>query len=610
MKIENILRKNIEEYLIDQYSISSLNFDISRTKKDFVGHLTVVLFPLIPIIKKSPNDIAVEIVNYVNSKSEIIQDFNVIQGFLNISFKDSFLIKVFDSKKNEEKRKKELFLIEFSSPNTNKPLHLGHIRNILLGDSVSRIFQHNSINVHKTQIINDRGIHICKSMVAWMKFGNDSSPESEGLKGDHFVGKYYVKYNEEFENQVKQLVLKGFSEDEAKKNAQIFIEAQEMLLKWEANDKDVINLWKKMNSWVYEGFDQTYKKLNVDFDSMYYESNTYLTGKDIVLEGLSKDIFFKKEDGSIWVDLTSQGLDEKLLLRSDGTSVYITQDIGTAYLRYKDHPAMKGMIYTTGNEQDYHFDVLFKVIGLIGYPWSSKLKHLSYGMVDLPSGKMKSREGTVVDADDLIDQMVEKAKSISESLGKTNDYSDAKKNDLYKTIALGALKYHILKVDPKKRILFDPNESIDFNGNTGPFIQYTYARIKSLEKKNSNNQDFSKVNITDKEREIILLLSEFDSIANSSYENLNPALIANYTYELVKSFNSFYQSSTIIGNKPINSFRIQLSSKVGEQIKISMNLLGIDCQKECKKKPLQMEWFFLLWLVLCVIICQLQQGYR
>ena len=576
MKIENILRKNIEEYLIDQYSVSSLNFDISRTKKDFVGHLTVVLFPLIPIIKKSPNDIAFEIVNYVNSKSEIIQYFNVIQGFLNISFKDSFLIKVFDSKKHEEKRKKELFLIEFSSPNTNKPLHLGHIRNILLGDSVSRIFQHNSINVHKTQIINDRGIHICKSMVAWMKFGNDSSPESEGLKGDHFVGKYYVKYNEEFENQVKQLVLKGFSEDEAKKNAQIFIEAQEMLLKWEANDKDVINLWKKMNSWVYEGFDQTYKKLNVDFDSMYYESNTYLTGKDIVLEGLSEDIFFKKEDGSIWVDLTSQGLDEKLLLRSDGTSVYITQDIGTAYLRYKDHPAMKGMIYTTGNEQDYHFDVLFKVIGLIGYPWSSKLKHLSYGMVDLPSGKMKSREGTVVDADDLIDQMVEKAKSISESLGKTNDYSDAKKNDLYKTIALGALKYHILKVDPKKRILFDPNESIDFNGNTGPFIQYTYARIKSLEKKNSNNQDFSNVNITDKEREIILLLSEFDSIANSSYENLNPALIANYTYELVKSFNSFYQSSTIIGNKPINSFRIQLSSKVGEQIKISMNLLGID----------------------------------
>ena len=576
MKIENILRKNIEEYLLDQYSISSLNFDISRTKKDFVGHLTVVLFPLIPIIKKSPNDIAFEIVNYVNSKSEIIQDFNVIQGFLNISFKDSFLIKVFDSKKHEEKRKKELFLIEFSSPNTNKPLHLGHIRNILLGDSVSRIFQHNSINVHKTQIINDRGIHICKSMVAWMKFGSDSTPESEGLKGDHFVGKYYVKYNEEFEHQVKQLVLKGFSEDEAKKNAQIFIEAQEMLLKWEANDKDVINLWKKMNSWVYEGFDQTYKKLNVDFDSMYYESNTYLTGKDIVLEGLNKDIFFKKEDGSIWVDLTSQGLDEKLLLRSDGTSVYITQDIGTAYLRYKDHPDMKGMIYTTGNEQDYHFDVLFKVIGLIGYPWSSKLKHLSYGMVDLPTGKMKSREGTVVDADDLIDQMVEKAKSISESLGKTNDYSDAKKNDLYKTIALGALKYHILKVDPKKRILFDPNESIDFNGNTGPFIQYTYARIKSLEKKNSNNQDFSKVNITDKEREIILLLSEFDSIANSSYENLNPALIANYTYELVKSFNSFYQSSTIIGNKPINSFRIQLSSKVGEQIKISMNLLGID----------------------------------
>ena len=576
MKIENILRKNIEEYLLDQYSIKSLNFDISRTKKDFIGHFTVVLFPLIPLIKKSPNDIAIEIVNYVNSNSEIIQDFNVIQGFLNISFKDSFLISVFNSKNEQEKSQKDLFLIEFSSPNTNKPLHLGHIRNILLGDSISRILQHNSINVHKTQIINDRVIHICKSMVAWLKFGNDSSPETEDLKGDHFVGKYYVKYNEEFEHQVKQLVLKGFSEDEAKKNAQIFIEAQEMLLKWEANDKDVINLWKKMNSWVYDGFDQTYEKLNVDFDSMYYESNTYLTGKDIVLDGLSKDIFFKKEDGSIWVDLTSQGLDEKLLLRSDGTSVYITQDIGTAYLRYKDHPEMKGMIYTTGNEQDYHFDVLFKVISLIEYPWSSKLKHLSYGMVDLPSGKMKSREGTVVDADDLIDQMVEKAKTISESLGKTNDYSDAKKNNLYKKIALGALKYHILKVDPKKRILFDPNESIDFNGNTGPFIQYTYARIKSLEKKNSNNQDYRKVSLTEKEREIILLLSGFDSIAYSSYENLNPALIANYTYELVKSFNSFYQSSTIIGNKPINSFRIQLSSKVGEQIKISMNLLGVD----------------------------------
>ena len=576
MNIENILRKNIEEYLLDQYSIPSLNFDISRTKKDFIGHLTVVLFPLVPIIKKSPNDIAFEIVNYVNCKTEIIQDFNVIQGFLNISFKDSFLISVFDSKNKEHKNQNELFLIEFSSPNTNKPLHLGHIRNILLGDSISRIFQHNSINVHKTQIINDRGIHICKSMVAWMKFGNDSSPESEGLKGDHFVGKYYVRYNDEFEHQVKQLVLKGFSEDEAKKNSQIFIEAQEMLLKWEANDKDVMNLWKKMNSWVYEGFDQTYKKLNVDFDSMYYESNTYLIGKDIVLEGLSKDVFFKKEDGSIWVDLTSQGLDEKLLLRSDGTSVYITQDIGTAYLRYKDHPAMKGMIYTTGNEQDYHFDVLFKVIGLIGYPWSSKLKHLSYGMVDLPSGKMKSREGTVVDADDLIDQMVEKAKSISESLGKINDYSDHKKNDLYKTIALGALKYHILKVDPKKRILFDPNASIDFNGNTGPFIQYTYARIKSLEKKNKNSLDFSKVNLNEKEREIIIILSEFDLISKSACKNLNPALIANYIYELVKSYNSFYQSSTILGNKPINSFRIHLSTKVGEQIKTSMDLLGID----------------------------------
>ena len=585
MNIENILRKNIEEYLLDQYSIPSLNFDISRTKKDFIGHLTVVLFPLIPIIKKSPNDIALEIVNYVNSKTEIIQDFNVIQGFLNISFKDSFLISFFDSKNKEHKNQKELFLIEFSSPNTNKPLHLGHIRNILLGDSVSRIFQHNSINVHKTQIINDRGIHICKSMVAWMKFGNDSSPESEGLKGEHFVGKYYVKYNHEFEHQVKQLVLKGFSEDEAKKNAQIFIEAQEMLLKWEANDKDVINLWKKMNSWVYEGFDQTYKKLNVDFDSMYYESNTYLTGKDIVLEGLSKDVFFKKEDGSIWVDLTSQGLDEKLLLRSDGTSVYITQDIGTAYLRYKDHPAMKGMIYTTGNEQDYHFDVLFKVIGLIGYPWSSRLKHLSYGMVDLPSGKMKSREGTVVDADDLIDQMVEKAKSISESLGKTNDYSDHKKNDLYKTIALGALKYHILKVDPKKRILFDPNASIDFNGNTGPFIQYTFVRIVSLLNKLEDlkklNFNLERVILSPKEIEVLKSIANFPLVLKQSAEKLAPYLLANYLYTLVKSFNSFYQDNPILAEENLDqrNFRVKLSLLTSKIIKGGMEILGIDMPK-------------------------------
>ncbi len=576
MEIENILRKNIEEYLLKKYSIKSINFDISRTKKEFKGQVTVVLFPIIPLIKKSPNDIANEIILFLNDKIKIVEDYNVIQGFLNIIFNDNFLVKILNQEKKEIPKKKDLFLIEFSSPNTNKPLHLGHIRNILLGDSISRIFKHVGLNVHQTQIINDRGIHICKSMVAWKMFGNNSTPNTEGLKGDHFVGKYYIKYNLEFNRQVEDLILSGLSKEESNQKAPIFIEAKKMLLKWESNDNDVMKLWKKMNEWVYHGFNQTYNKLNVQFDSIYYESKTYLTGKDIVLDGLKNKIFFNKDDGSVWVDLRKKGLDEKILLRSDGTSVYITQDIGTAYLRYKDHPSMKGMIYTTGNEQDYHFDVLFKILSLIGYPWSSKLKHLSYGMVDLPSGKMKSREGTVVDADDLINQMIQKSKLISESLGKINNYSEDRKNDLYETIALGALKYHILKVDPKKRILFDPNESIDFNGNTGPFIQYTYARIKSLEKKNTNNKDYQDVNLSEKEKEIIILLSEFDSITFSAYENLNPATIANYVYELVKSFNSFYQSSTIIGNRPINSFRIQLAIKVGKQIKNSMNLLGID----------------------------------
>ena len=575
MKIENILRKNIEEYLLESYSIKSANFVISRTKKEFKGQITIVLFPLIPLIKKNPNVIAKEIVLFLKNKIDIIKDYNVIQGFLNIIFKDHFLVEILKSKEQTLK-KKDLFLIEFSSPNTNKPLHLGHIRNILLGDSISRIFKEIGINVHQTQIINDRGIHICKSMVAWKKFGNNSTPESEGLKGDHFVGKYYIKYNQEYQRQVKDLINSGFSVEDSKQKAPILIEAKEMLLKWESGNKDIIKLWKMMNDWVYEGFNKTYKKLNVQFDSIYYESETYLKGKDIVMDGLKNKIFFKKEDGSIWVDLSKEGLDEKILMRSNGTSVYITQDIGTAYLRYKDHPSMKGMIYTTGNEQDYHFDVLFKILELLGFPWSSKLMHLSYGMVDLPSGKMKSREGTVVDADDLISQMINKSKLISESLGKINDYSEIKKNDLYDVIALGALKYHILKVDPKKKILFDPNESIDFNGNTGPFIQYTYARIKSLEKKNTNFLKFKDIELSTKEKEIIILLSEFSSTLFSAYQNLNPAIIANYVYELVKLFNSFYQSSTIIGNKPINSFRIQLSIKVGKKIKKSMNLLGID----------------------------------
>tara|TARA_B100000161_G_scaffold258978_1_gene224463 strand:- start:2144 stop:3892 length:1749 start_codon:yes stop_codon:yes gene_type:complete len=578
MVIQNFIRKKIDDFLKNNYSLNNVKYDVNVTKKEFEGDYTVVLFPLIPLLKRKPIEISDEIIEFLKSDENIVEKHNLIQGFLNITLTNQFLYNFFISSKNEIKQQKNLFLIEYSSPNTNKPLHLGHIRNILLGDSISRIFKYSGNEVHQTQIINDRGIHICKSMVAWLRYGENSSPKIDSIKGDHYVGKYYVKYNQQFEIEVKELIKKGLSEDEAKKSAPIFIEAQEMLLKWESSDKEVLNLWNKLNSWVYEGFNETYKSLSVDFDSLYYESQTYLTGKEIVEQGLEKNIFFKKKDGSIWVDLSEQGLDQKILLRSDGTSVYITQDIGTAFLRYKDHPEMHGMIYTTGNEQDYHFNVLFEILKKLKYPWAKKLKHLSYGMVDLPSGKMKSREGTVVDADDLINQMIDKSKDISESLGKINDLSNEERAKLYRTIALGALKYHILKVDPKKRILFDPSESIDFNGNTGPFIQYTYARIQSLLSKgygNLKNDTYTDFNL--KEREIIKILDQFDSVLINAYNTLNPSLIANYTYDLVKQFNSFYQSYSIIGKRPVNSFRLALSTKVGDQIKLSMSLLGIDC---------------------------------
>ena len=578
MDIENILKKKVKEYLLFKYSISNDLIEISKTRKEFQGHYTIVLFPLLPILKKPPIEIGNEIGLFLQEKEKYIQEFNVIQGFLNLTFSDRFLTDLLKGFNLNYKLdiKKEFYLIEFSSPNTNKPLHLGHIRNILLGDSISNIFKEVGNKVHKTQIINDRGIHICKSMISWLKFANNVTPKSENIKGDIFVGNFYVKYNNEYEKQVKDLISQGQSEDDAKKNSKIFIEAQELLRKWENGDKDVINLWKRMNSWVYDGFSKTYDNLNVKFDSEYYESDTYLKGKNIVLDGLKNKLFYKKEDNSIWVDLSSKGLDEKILLRSDGTSVYITQDIGTAFLRYKDHPKMDGMIYTTGNEQDYHFKVLFELMNILGYPWSNKLKHLSYGMVDLPTGKMKSREGLVVDADELIADMNLKAKIISESLGKINDLSKTEQSKLYNQIALGALKYHILKVDPKKRILFDPNESIDFNGNTGPFIQYTYARIKSLLKKNKNNSSFSDVILSEKEKNLIIHLNDFPNVILNSYKTLNPALIANYVYDLVKLYNSFYQSFSVLGNDEINSFRILLSKKVGSYIKKSMSLLGID----------------------------------
>ena len=580
MIIENLLKKKIGEYLFKKYSISDNKIEIIKTRKEFNGDYTVVLFPILPLLKIKPNEIGQEIGKFLIDNEKFVEDFNIIDGFLNLSIADFFLVDLLKALDENLEFNYDLvneyFLIEFSSPNTNKPLHLGHVRNILLGDSISRIFNEVGNYVHKTQIINDRGIHICKSMVAWLQFGKDTSPKSLNLKGDVFVGNFYVKYNEEFEKQVNELVSNGISEEEAKNNAPIYKDAKELLIKWENGDKEVINLWKKMNSWVYEGFSVTYENLNVSFDSEYFESNTYLKGKEIVLKGLSDKIFQQKDDNSVWVNLEPYGLDEKILLRSDGTSVYITQDIGTAFLRYKDHPKMDGMIYTTGNEQDYHFKVLFKILSLLGYRWADKLNHLSYGMVDLPTGKMKSREGSVVDADELIESMNKKAKTISESLGKINDLPALDQNKLYKQVSLAALKYHILKVDPKKSILFDPNESIDFNGNTGPFIQYTYARIKSLSRKNKNKMNFSKVNLSEKEKDLIIQINDLPNVILNAYKNLNPGLIANYCYELVKLYNSFYQSSTILGNEQINSFRIMLSNKVGSSIKKSMSLLGIE----------------------------------
>ena len=581
MVVENLLKEKIGEYLLKKYSIPNTPVEIIKTRKEFKGDYTVVLFPILSLTKLKPNQIGEDIGKYLMDNENYIEDFNIIQGFLNLTIADFFLVDLLkrldENLKFDYKLKSEYHLIEFSSPNTNKPLHLGHVRNILLGDSISRIFNEVGHNVHKTQIINDRGIHICKSMVAWLQFGKDTNPESLSLKGDVFVGNFYVKYNEEYEKQVTEMVSNGISEAEAKKNAPIFKDAKELLIKWESGNKEVIDLWSQMNSWVYEGFLETYKNLKVSFDSEYFESDTYLKGKEIVLKGLKDKVFYKKDDNSVWVDLKSYGLDEKLLLRSDGTSVYITQDIGTAFLRYKDHPKMDGMIYTTGNEQDYHFKVLFKILSLLGYPWAKKLNHLSYGMVDLPSGKMKSREGLVVDADELIESMNTKAKIISESLGKINDLSVSEQSKLYEQVSLAALKYHILKVDPKKSILFDPNESIDFNGNTGPFIQYTYARIKSLSRKNKkNNINFNRIDLSLKEKDLIIQLNDFPNVILNAYKNINPGLIANFCYELVKLYNSFYQSSTILGNDEINSFRIMLSNKVGNCIKKSMFLLGIE----------------------------------
>jgi len=588
--LNDILKQHILQAVQELYNVSLENVELQQTKKEFVGDVTLVVFSLLRHIKGNPVQIGEQIGTYLKEKVDnLVTDFNVIKGFLNLVIADTYYLNFLTEIKDNPQfglttpNSKEAILVEYSSPNTNKPLHLGHIRNNLLGYSVAEILKAAGHKVYKTQIINDRGIHICKSMVAWQRFGNGETPENTGLKGDKLVGNYYVAFDKAYKEEIQELIAQGKSKEEAEKQAPIFIAAQEMLRQWEAGDPEVMKLWKQMNGWVYDGFAVTYKNLGVDFDSYYYESNTYLLGKDIVEQGLQKGVFFKKEDGSVWCDLTADGLDEKLVLRADGTSVYITQDMGTAIQRVKDYPDVKGMVYTVGNEQDYHFKVLFLILKKLGYNWASHLYHLSYGMVDLPSGKMKSREGTVVDADDLIAEMEQTAKVISQELGKLDGYTEAQKEDLYHTIGLGALKYYILKVDPKKRILFDPKESIDFQGNTGPFIQYTYARIQSILRKYAETNNSKEITVIqpdalqEKEKNLLKSITLFPSIVQDAADNYSPAVVANYVYDLVKDFNSFYQNVSILGEEDTNKrhFRVALSKKIGEIIAESFKMLGI-----------------------------------
>lgn len=586
MTLQDILQKPIENAVQNLFGIALEKVEFQATRREFEGDITVVLFPLVKITRSNPAEIGTKIGNYLVENVAEVDRFNVVSGFLNIVISDAFYLKFFNTIKDDAqfgfvtpKEGDTSILVEYSSPNTNKPLHLGHVRNNLLGYAVAEIIKASGKKVYKTQVINDRGIHICKSMLAWQKFGNGETPESTGLKGDKLVGKYYVAFDKAYKAEINELIAEGKTEDEAKKVAPILLEAQQMLQKWEAGDEKVKALWEMMNKWVYKGFEETYANLGVNFDSLYYESNTYLLGKDIVQDGLEKGIFFKKEDGSVWIDLTPDGLDEKIVLRSDGTSVYMTQDIGTAIQRVKDLPNVGGMVYTVGNEQDYHFKVLFLILKKLGFDWAENLYHLSYGMVDLPSGKMKSREGTVVDADDLMEEMTLTARKISEELGKLEGYSEEEKSKLYRTIGLGALKYYLLKVDPKKRILFDPEESVDFAGNTGPFIQYTYARIQSIIRKADFNFSgvLEGIVLHEKEKELLKQLILFPEVIQSAAQNHSPALIANYTYDLVREYNSFYQGVPILAASDLNekAFRVQLSKKVADTISAALKLLGI-----------------------------------
>ena len=584
MYIQEFIEKSIKSSFDKIFQMKPKTIELQQTKKEFEGDITLVIFPYVKELKMSPKEIAEKIGDYLVEINSIVS-YNVVSGFLNLSISDNHYLDFFNSVKDNSEYgysntiSNDAVMVEYSSPNTNKPLHLGHIRNNLLGYSMSEIYKASGTKVYKTQIINDRGIHICKSMIAWLEYGNSETPTSTNTKGDKFVGDYYIKFDKEYKIQIEELVKNGSSEEDAKQNAPILLRAKEMLIKWESGDRDVVELWKKMNSWVYEGFEETYKNLGVDFDSYYYESDTYLLGKEFISTGLKSGVFYKKDDGSVWCDLTDDGLDEKIVLRADGTAVYMTQDIGTAVQRVKDCPDVNSMVYTVGNEQDYHFKVLFLILKKLGFSWSENLFHLSYGMVDLPSGKMKSREGTVVDADDLMIEMTNTAKEISQNLGKLEGLSNDEKNNIYKTVGLGALKYYILKVDPKKRILFDPKESVDFQGNTASFIQYSYARIQSI--LNGINFELSKDRydrkLEDKEKELIKQIDLFPSVIKGAASSHNPGLVANYVYDLVKSFNSFYQSLPILKSafEDKKTFRVELSKLVGITIKNALSLLGI-----------------------------------
>ena len=583
---EKFLFNNVQGALKEIYSISTQNIVFQKTRKEFVGDFTLVTFVYTKDSNKTPEQLGTEIGNYLVKSNSFIEGYNVVKGFLNISLSTQFWINYFNEIKQnttigfkKENSSGKMIMLEYASPNTNKPLHLGHVRNNFLGYSVAQLLKANGHQVIKTNLVNDRGIHICKSMLAWQKFGNGETPKSSGLKGDHLVGKYYVAFDKLYKQQVEILITEGHSKELAEKKAPLLLEAQEMLLLWEAGNHEVLELWKTMNSWVYEGFDITYKNLGVDFDKIYYESDTYLFGKEVVEQGLSKNIFYKKDNGSVAIDLVAEGLDEKIVLRSDGTSVYITQDLGTAIERFKSYPQLNQLIYTVGNEQDYHFKVLFKILDRLGYQWAKECYHLSYGMVELPEGKMKSREGTVVDADELLEEMYDTARLTTEELGKVEGFTEFELDNLYRTISLGALKYFILKVDPKKKMMFDPKESIDFNGHTGPFIQYTYTRIKSILRKSENllDENFDSLSIQSIEKEIIRFIYDFEAIIAEAGKSYSPALLANYIYEFTKLYNRFYHECPILKeeNSQIRNFRLHLSKASAQVLYNAMSILGI-----------------------------------